>query len=132
MGHPYRVSGRVLPGKQLGRRMKTPTANIAFPQYALVPAHGVYVTTVTVDGKSYPAITNVGLRPTVEVADEANCESFLLDFDGSLYDKQVEITFLRFLRPEQKFDSTEALQAQIAADVAAAQAYHKERRGRNV
>jgi riboflavin kinase/FMN adenylyltransferase len=127
MGHPYRVEGYVHTGKQLGRKMKTPTANISFPQYALVPAHGVYITTATVNGKRYPAITNVGLRPTVEHASVANCETFLLDFDGSLYDQRIEIAFLKFLRPERKFDSQEALQAQIATDVETARAYHRER-----
>ncbi|MBQ8340594.1 MAG: riboflavin biosynthesis protein RibF [Clostridia bacterium] len=125
LGHPYAIEGTVVAGKQMGRRLQAPTANLTFPRYALVPAHGVYITTATVEGRTYPAITNVGVRPTFEDDGKANCETYLLDFEGTLYDKHVKVAFLRFLRPERRFDSKEALQAQIAADVAAAREYHR-------
>ena len=118
LGRPYRMSGVVTGGKGLGRTMQIPTANLRFARWALVPAHGVYISQIAVDGMLYPAISNVGVRPTFEEGEEANCETFILDFDGDLYGKEITLEFHYFLRPEQKFDSLEKLKEQIHLDAA--------------
>ena len=115
LGHPHILSGIVTKGKQLGRTLGFPTANLSFPAGVLIPKCGVYATTVTVDGKAYPAVTNIGTRPTVN-GQGVNAECHLLGFAGDLYGKEISVGFYDFLRPEQKFDSLEALKVQIAAD----------------
>ena len=115
LGHPHILSGVVTKGKRLGRELGFPTANLPLPAGVLIPKFGVYATKVTAEGKTYPAVTNIGTRPTVN-GQGANLECHLLDFAGDLYGKEITVAFYDFLRPEQKFDSLEALQAQIAAD----------------
>lgn len=115
LGHPHMLSGIVTEGKQLGRKLGFPTANLPLLDGVLIPKFGVYATKVTVDGKTYPAVTNIGTRPTVN-GQGVNAECHLLDFTGDLYGKEITVAFYDFLRPEQKFDSLEALKAQIAAD----------------
>jgi hypothetical protein len=85
-----------------------------------IPRHGVYLTRCTVDDKQVFGLTNVGLRPTVDKNAAVNCETFLLDFSGDLYDSSMRVEFLEFLRPEIKFASEEALYEQIHRDLAAA------------
>ena len=115
LGHTHILSGIVTEGKQLGRKLGFPTANLPLPEGVLIPKRGVYATKVTVDGKTYAAVTNIGTRPTVN-GQGVNAECHLLDFDGDLYGKEITVAFYAFLRPEQKFDSLEELKAQIAAD----------------
>lgn len=117
LGHPHILSGVVVEGKQLGRTLGFPTANLPLPGGVLVPKCGVYATKVAVGENTYSAVTNVGIRPTVNGQD-ANVECHLLDFAGDLYGKEITVAFYDFLRPEQKFDSLEDLKAQIAADAA--------------
>ncbi len=117
---PYGFKAPVEHGKALGRRLGAPTINQHFPAQLQVLRHGVYVTECCVDGVLYRGVTNVGTRPTVECTSLVNCETYLLNFDGSLYGKEVEIAFLAFLRPECKFESPDALREQIALDIAAA------------
>lgn len=117
LGHPHILSGIVTEGKQLGRELGFPTANLLLPDGVLIPKRGVYATKVTVDDKTYPAVTNIGTRPTVS-GQGVNAECHLLDFAGDLYGKEITVTFYEYLRPEQKFDSLEKLQVQIAEDTA--------------
>ena len=117
LGHPHILSGVVVEGKQLGRTLGFPTANLPLPGGILVPKCGVYATKVTVGENVYPAVTNVGIRPTVK-GKGVNAECHLLDFAGDLYGKEITVAFYDFLRPEQKFDSLEELKAQITADAA--------------
>lgn len=117
LGHPHFLTGEVVKGKQLGRQLGFPTANLLLPSGVLVPRFGVYATKVAVDGNAYPAVTNIGTRPTVN-GQNVNVECHLLDFAGDLYGKEITVAFYDFLRPEQKFDSLEALKAQIAEDTA--------------
>ena len=119
LGHPHILSGVVTEGKQLGRELGFPTANLLLPDGVLIPKRGVYATKVAVGEKDYPAVTNVGTRPTVD-GQGVNAECHLIDFAGDLYSKEITVAFYEYLRPEQKFDSLEALQAQIAADTAKA------------
>ncbi len=117
--HPYSLSAPVLHGKALGRQLGAPTVNQQFPNGIQIPRHGVYMTLCEVDGICYRGVSNVGVRPTVDDAatSTVNCETYLLDFSGDLYNKDVTVFFLHFLRPEQKFENRQALIAQIAADI---------------
>ena len=89
----------------------------------LAPAFGVYAARVTVDGAVRPAVTNVGVRPTVDTDGSVTVESHLLEQAGELYGAECRVEFLKMLRPEKRFDSLEALREQIARDAAAARAY---------
>ena len=115
LGHPHIVSGVVVPGKQLGRTLGIPTANIRLEEGLVVPKFGVYACRVNIDGKSYAAVTNVGTRPTVSGVG-VTVEPWILDFDGNLYGQEITLEFHRFLRPETKFDGLDALKAQINRD----------------
>lgn len=116
LGHPHILTGTVCSGKQLGRTIGIPTANLTFPAGILVPKFGVYACKVHMDGRAYMAVTNVGTRPTVDGVG-ITAEAHILDFDGDLYDREITLAFCNFLRPEKKFDSLEALKAQIAEDI---------------
>jgi riboflavin kinase/FMN adenylyltransferase len=123
MGCRFTIGGEVIRGNELGRRLGFPTANVA-PDARLVNlAHGVYVTETEVGGKTYPSVTNVGVRPTVG-GDRALAESHLLGFDANLYGARIRISFLEKLRDERKFADTKALTAQIARDKEAALKAH--------
>lgn len=115
LGRPYAVTGQVTHGKGAGHLFGFPTANIAVG--TLLPAYGVYETRVTVNEREYIALTDVGVRPTVEKQGEARIESFLLEYSGDLYGETVTVAFLRRLREEKQFDSLHALKMQIDKDV---------------
>jgi len=117
LGHPHILSGEVMPGRQLGRTIGVPTANIPIPAGVIVPKCGVYACRAAVDGQQYAAVTNIGSRPTVG-GHQVRAESWLLDFSGDLYGKILTLEFYGFLRPEEKFDSLEALKDQIRQDAA--------------
>lgn len=115
LGHGHRLSGTVVPGRQLGRTIGVPTANILFPEGVVIPKRGVYACRALVEGRCYGAVTNVGSRPTVG-GHQTRAESWILDFEGDLYGKTLTLEFCSFLRPERKFDSLEELKAQIQRD----------------
>lgn len=123
LGHTFAIAGPVRHGKGLGSRMGTPTVNLIPPAGRLIPAYGVYATRLWVEGRNYAAITNVGVRPTVDTDGGITVESHILDQSLQLYGKDCRVEFLKMLRPEQKFDSLPALQAQIAADTLQAREY---------
>lgn len=116
LGRPFTMEGTVIHGKRLGREMGYPTANIEPSTHYVIPRFGVYDTQVMVDGKSYRAATSVGTNPTLD-EEGLKIEAHLLDFTGDLYGKKVDLTFLKFLRPEKNFPSIESLFDQIAKDV---------------
>lgn len=117
LSRPYSFTSTVIHGKSLGRKLGTPTINQAFPEGMLIPQKGVYVTDCEVNGKVYRAVSNVGIRPTVEQDATINCESYLLDFSGDLYEKSVKVSFLKRIRGERTFGSTKELTEQIQKDV---------------
>ena len=123
LGRPYSLSGKVAKGKQVGRKLSAPTANLLFPADRLVPAHGVYAVTVKTGRRTYLGISNVGHRPTFDDGNAITCETYLFDFNGDLYRKKIEVSFLYFLRGERTFDSEEALSTQIQKDIERAQKY---------
>lgn len=122
LGHPHVLTGRVLHGQKLGRKLGVPTANLEIPAGVAVPKFGVYACKANIDGKSYPAVANVGIRPTVS-GTGITVEPWILDFEGDLYGCEIRLEFYRFLRPETKFDSLTALQQQIHEDAAATRQY---------
>lgn len=119
LGHAYAMTGTVIRGKQLGRKLGIPTANLAIAEGILPPKKGVYATKVHLPGGSvHIAVTNVGLRPTVEDGLGLMVEPWLLDFDGDLYGSEIRVEFHHFIRPEQRFDSVDALKAEILRNAA--------------
>lgn len=120
LGHSYTITGQVLHGKGLGRTIGAPTLNVIPADGLLIPAYGVYATRVSVAGRQYDAVTNVGVRPTVDENGGVTVESHLLDVSEQLYGRECRVEFVKLLRREQKFSDLSALQAQIARDVAAA------------
>ena len=124
LGHPHTLSDTVHYGYRLGTKMGTPTINMQFPDGVLVPRHGVYAAKVYLDdGSEHCAVTNVGVRPTVSGGQRVSVESFILDYEGNLYNRQVRLEFYKFLRPEQKFQSVDELKARILHDADTTRAY---------
>lgn len=112
LGHSHVLTGPVVPGHQLGRRLGIPTANLALPKELAVPKFGVYACRCRVGENSYPAVTNIGVRPTVS-GEGITVEPWILDYTGDLYGREITLEFHAFLRPEQKFPDLEALKAEI-------------------
>jgi len=119
LGHQYGLDGTVVEGRRRGREIGFPTANL-MTDNELVPPHGVYATTMTIDGIVHPALTNIGLRPTFgETA--PTIETHVLGYQGDLYGRTVRVSFVLRLRDERKFEDVDALKAQIEADQRRAQ-----------
>lgn len=122
IGRPHEVPGRVVEGDRRGRELGFPTANVAVPAEVCLPAEGIYAGWLldAADGVARPAALSLGRRPTFyeEGASSILLEAYVLDFDGDLYGHDVRVRFARRLRGEEKFDSTEALVAQVETDVA--------------
>jgi riboflavin kinase/FMN adenylyltransferase len=124
LGRPYAVRGRVVAGERRGRSLGFPTLNLE-AENEVLPAQGVYAGAVRfLDGGGAPeagarlaAVTNVGRRPTFAARDAVLVEAHLLDFDGDVYGRRVEVEFEHHLRAERRFPDAEALRVQIAADV---------------
>lgn len=116
LGHNYSLTATVMSGRQIGRTIGFPTANIFFPDEKIIPDFGVYVTTVKIEGdsKEYCGVTNVGNNPTISEQTPTVCETHILGFDRDIYGKVITVEFLKKLRPERKFDSVDELKAQIA------------------
>lgn len=119
LGSPYSVSGRVVHGKALGRKLGMPTANLLPQESKLLPPNGVYYSRTLLNGRGYRGITNVGCKPTVSEEKVMGVETYLYDFEGEIYDRDMTVELLGFRRPERAFDSVEALRRQIGEDVEA-------------
>jgi riboflavin kinase/FMN adenylyltransferase len=113
--------GIVQAGAGRGRQLGYPTANL-LPQTPVLPPHGVYAIEAILDGKVWPGIANLGVRPTFGPGGPTVLEVHLFDFTGDLYERELEVCYLQFLRPERSFTDVTQLAAQIAADVALARA----------
>lgn len=114
LGREWSVAGVVAEGRKVGRTIGFPTANLTLGEL-IEPRNGVYATRTTIDGKAYGSVSNFGRRPTV--GDSAPLlETFVFDFEGDLYGREIEVAFVAFLRDEQKFDGLDALKTQIAKD----------------
>ena len=122
LGRPYFVEGNVARGKQLGRKLSMPTINIIMHEERLAPRKGVYISRTHTENGAFASISNLGNNPTVG-GESLRTETHILDFAGDLYEQTVRVELLKFLRPEQRFDSVEALQAQVVKDIASAKEY---------
>ncbi len=125
LGRAYEITGVVENGKKLGRKLGMPTINLYPKKDKLLPPSGVYYSFVTWQGKAYKGITNVGLKPTVNDTLTVNAEAYLYDFEGDLYGEEVTISLLHYKRPEMKFESVDALKAQMQKDVEGGIMYHR-------
>ena len=126
LGHPHTLTDTVAHGKKLGSTLGFPTVNLRFQPGVLVPAHGVYAAKVYFEnGDSRMAVTNIGVRPTVDDGDRVTVEGFILDFDGDLYGKTVRMELYKRLRGEEKFPSLEALRAEVLRNAEQTRAYFR-------
>ncbi len=116
LGRPYFVEGIVSEGKHLGRRLDTPTVNVGFSEGQLVPARGVYVSRTYINDSMYESISNVGVNPTFG-GEAPRSETFVFDFSGNLYGQKIRVEFLKHIRPEQRFESAEALKERLRTDI---------------
>ncbi len=123
LGRPFVIAGRVMDGRKIGRTIGFPTANIQVRRKRL-PLSGVFAVTVSgIDSKPLPGAANIGVRPTVAEGLKPVLEVHLLDFDRDIYGRHVDVNFMHKLRSEAKFESLDALKAQIARDVSDVRAY---------
>jgi len=116
LGRPYVVRGEVIVGDRRGRSIGFPTANVLPDPAQVIPARGVYAGFVHIGKEVHAACTNVGVAPTFERG-ENRIEAYLIDFDGDLYGRTVDVSFVRRIRPEKRFSGVEELKEQIARDV---------------
>ncbi len=121
-GRKYSISGKVIEGNHLGTRMGYPTINLNLSDDMALPVNGVYVTNVSVNGKWYRSVTNVGNKPTIGNYGK-NAETHIFDFEGNLYGADIKVEFVDFVRPEYTFESIDALERQIAKDCEVAKSY---------
>ncbi len=126
LGRPPSAAGRVVPGDRRGRTLGVPTANVDVEAGTLFPGKGVYVARVRVAGRWFRAAVNIGHNPTFHDRDEptthVTVEAHLLGFEGDIYARDIRVDFLHKLRDERRFESVDALVAQMRADVSAAAA----------
>lgn len=115
LGRPFAIDFEVVYGRQLGRTIDAPTINQPFPHDFVTPRYGVYATATWVEGRCYPSVTNVGVKPTVG-SDAVLSETYIHSFSGDLYGRRIVVEFLEFVRPERKFDSIPELRVQIKRD----------------
>ena len=119
LGYSYSTSGIVTHGDSIGRTLGFPTANISIkPEYQLIEKTGVYATIAKVDGTDYPSMTYIGRRPTISNGLPTSTETYIMDFDGDLYGKEIRVTFVDRVRDEMTFDNLERLKSQIQEDKA--------------
>ena len=117
LGHPYTITGNVQHGRRIGRTLGYRTVNLELPPEMQQPPFGVYASRVVAEGTAYPAVTNIGVHPTFGEGAQACIEPHILDFDGDLYGKFIQVELLQFLRSEQKFDNSELLRKAISQDI---------------
>ena len=121
LGHPHALTDTVRTGYRLGRKLGTPTINMAFQPGVLVPAHGVYAGRLRIEGEEVDrwAVTNIGVRPTVARGDALTIETNIFSFDEEIYGRDITIRFVRKVRDELRFPSLDALATQLSSDRAA-------------
>lgn len=117
LGFPYFLDGCVIHGAHLGARIGSPTINQRPDDEKLLPPFGVYYSRVRIGGQEYPAVTNIGCKPTVSDKRIVGAETYLFGFSGSIYEQEVRTFLYHFARPEQTFENVEALKAHIQADM---------------
>ncbi len=117
LGRPFSVRGEVIHGRRLGRTFGMPTINIQPPEEKLLPPNGVYGSTMIIDGVKHYGVTNIGYKPTVGAELRPGVETYILNYEGNLYGKTVEVKLHQYLRPEMKFENVEQLKEQMHKDM---------------
>ena len=117
LGYKFSISGKVVKGKQLGRTIGFPTANIIYPSELIELPFGAYAVNVKFSDRLFKGVTNFGIRPTVSDTKLTTLETFIIDFDQDIYEKTIEVEFIKMIRPEKKFPSLDALRTQISLDI---------------
>lgn len=117
LGHTYTAKGLVVRGKQLGRKIGFPTANISLPENKCLPDNGVYAVYAYVNGHKYRGMTNIGIRPTVDNSGSISVETYIDSFSEDIYGKKLRIEFIERIRPERKMESEAELKAQLEQDI---------------
>ena len=108
LSYPYTIIGKVFSGNKIGRTLGYPTANINYENY-LLPKNGVYIVNVNVLGKEYRAMANIGYNPTLNLQDKRRLEVHIIDFNEEIYDEEISVSFIKYLRGETKYNSKEEL-----------------------
>lgn len=117
LGRHYSIIGEVKNGRRIGRTLGFPTANLIPEGYLILPQEGVYISKTLLNGVMYNSVTNVGKNPTFDDVQKLTVETHLLDFEGDIYGKRIEVFFVSKLRKEKKFGSKEELLKQIKKDI---------------
>ena len=120
---PVILSGKVEHGRKLGSSFNIPTANIVPGEDISGLEYGVYYSVIYIEEKAYKGITNLGTKPTVNDENSVNVESFIYDFEGDLYGREIKVELLEFKRPEMKFENVNELFAQVKEDLDAGRNY---------
>lgn len=116
LGYRFFIAGEIIHGMHIGTGLGFPTINIVPDKEKILPPNGVYATVTEVDGREYNSITNIGVKPTVD-GKTLGVETFIYDFDGSLYGKKAYVRLLKFIRQEKKFSSIDELKKQVDKDI---------------
>ena len=124
LGEPYRITGKIVHGRALGRRIGIPTLNQIPPADKLLPPFGVYYSEVKADGRVFKGMTNIGIKPTVTDEHRTTVETYLYHFSGDLYGEYADVKLLTFRRPEKRFADIKELQRTMQEDIRAGEIYH--------
>lgn len=117
LGYHFFYIGKVVKGNQIGRTIQFPTANIQIEhEFKIIPKFGVYKSNVILNGIKYDSITNIGIKPTIKGTSPI-IETYIFDFENDIYNQEIKVLLLDFIRPEYKFENLKALQQQIAEDI---------------
>ena len=116
LGHNFCISGVVSKGKRLGTQIGFPTANVFLRENTILPKNAVYKTMTIIDGERFPSITNVGVNPTFS-EEKRHTETYIPSFSGCLYNKEIGIEFIDFIRDEKPFKDICELKEQITKDI---------------
>ena len=119
LGHPHEIAGEVLHGRGVGSKRLVPTVNMMSERSILLPPFGVYIAKLFLDGKSCPAVTNIGVCPTFGQRGSVTIESHAIGYEGNAYGKTARLELMRFIRPEHQYDNANALLMQIERDIMA-------------
>ena len=117
LGKPYTISSMVEGGKHIGSQMLYPTVNQYYKEDCIVPKFGVYASSLVLDGKKYPAITNIGICPTVKTEEKPVAETYIIDKNINLYGEEISVSLFEFIRGEKKFNDVSELKKQITSDI---------------
>ncbi len=128
LGYNYFISGKVIHGQKLGRELGYPTANVLVEnKYKLIPKEGVYAVEIMVEERKYKGMLNIGTKPTVAYSENVSIEAFIFDFSEDIYNKEIKIFFIEYIRDENKFNNINKLKQQLKKDETVVNAVFKDK-----